>query len=218
MTMPVSISRLHFPVTTLGPGRRLGIWFQGCSIQCRGCISIDTWDKTRGLTTIDSIIDIMKDWIPLTDGFTISGGEPFDQPDALFVLLQELRRRSTGDILVFTGYSYEAVRPLVIKVPGLIDALISDPFELKVPQSLALRGSDNQRLHFLTSLGRTRFAQFERRLEHDDQRLDIMFDDDGGVWFAGIPRRDDFVRLRKLLQDDGHIVLVGQDEASANKD
>ena len=218
MTMPVAISRLHFPVTTLGPGRRLGIWFQGCSIQCRGCISIDTWDKTRGLTTIDSIIDIMKDWIPLTDGFTISGGEPFDQPDALFVLLQELRRRSTGDILVFTGYSYEAVRPLIEKATGLIDALISDPFELKAPQSLALRGSDNQRLHFLTPLGRTRFAQFERPLQHDDQRLDIMFDDDGGVWFAGIPRRDDFVRLRKVLQDDGHIVLIGQDEASATKD
>ena len=40
---PISLSRLHFPVTTLGPGRRIGIWFQGCSIRCPGCISADTW-------------------------------------------------------------------------------------------------------------------------------------------------------------------------------
>ena len=83
MTVPVAISRLHFPVTTLGPGRRLGIWFQGCSIQCRGCISIDTWDKTRGITTIESIIDIMKDWIPLTDGFRQGAPKPlFTLPSA----------------------------------------------------------------------------------------------------------------------------------------
>ncbi|HBO0453660.1 TPA: radical SAM protein, partial [Pseudomonas aeruginosa] len=25
--MELSLSRVHFPVTTLGPGRRLGIWF-----------------------------------------------------------------------------------------------------------------------------------------------------------------------------------------------
>ncbi|MCT5046402.1 radical SAM protein, partial [Pseudomonas aeruginosa] len=27
----------------MGTGRRLGIWFQGCSIRCPGCISADTW-------------------------------------------------------------------------------------------------------------------------------------------------------------------------------
>ena len=37
------------------------------------------------------------------------------------------------------------------------DALITYPFELAVPQTLALRGSDNQWLWFLTALGRKRF-------------------------------------------------------------
>lgn len=42
--MRMILSRLHFPVTTLGPGRRIGVWFQGCSIRCAGCISRDTWE------------------------------------------------------------------------------------------------------------------------------------------------------------------------------
>ena len=46
-TQSVSISRLHFPVTTLGPGHRIGIWFQGCSIRCEGCLSMDTWAPGR---------------------------------------------------------------------------------------------------------------------------------------------------------------------------
>ncbi|WP_461325238.1 4Fe-4S cluster-binding domain-containing protein [Bradyrhizobium diazoefficiens] len=48
MTIRISVSRIHFPVTTLGPGRRLGIWFQGCSIRCPGCISMDTWMEGAG--------------------------------------------------------------------------------------------------------------------------------------------------------------------------
>ncbi|HAU1321526.1 TPA: radical SAM protein, partial [Legionella pneumophila] len=46
--MMIYISRVHFPVTTLGPGHRIGIWFQGCSIRCPGCISTDTWNINKG--------------------------------------------------------------------------------------------------------------------------------------------------------------------------
>lgn len=211
MSISVAISRLHFPVTTLGPGRRVGIWFQGCSIHCPGCISVDTWEVNRGQTTISNLMDAITDWIPSTDGFTISGGEPFDQPVALMALLQELRAKSLADILVFTGYSYEAVRPFILKGLGLIDALISDPFDENASQSLALRGSDNQQLHFLTPLGRSRFAQFERESLPSDLQMDVMFDDDGGVWFAGIPRHGDIINLRRLLSSDGHIISNPKD-------
>ena len=204
----IALSRVHFPVTTLGPGRRIGIWLQGCSIRCKGCVSADTWAQGRGLTSVEAVTRSMRNWIPAAEGITISGGEPFDQPQALRDLLQGLRALTPVDILVFSGYRFEGLAGVLPEFDGLIDALISEPFEQAAPQTLALRGSDNQRLHFLTDLGRARFETFERRLSGDDLRFDVMFDADGQVWLAGIPARGDFARLRKLLKAAGHRVVL----------
>ena len=53
----VGVSRLHFPVTTLGPGRRAAIWLQGCSIHCRGCVSRDTWAPAASMTGTAVVAD-----------------------------------------------------------------------------------------------------------------------------------------------------------------
>jgi len=206
----IAISRIHFPVTTLGPGRRLGIWFQGCSIRCPGCISADTWATGKGGLELTELFRRMEIWLAQAEGITISGGEPFDQADALGALLLGLRERTAADILVYSGYSHEALAPRLAVFEGLIDALITDPFLLDAPQTLPIRGSDNQRLHGLSELGRSRFAGYD-----DPARgkvaFDVMFDDDGTVWLAGIPRRGDFVRLRAQLQGLGHQVMTTED-------
>lgn len=202
--MQLSLSRVHFPVTTLGPGRRLGIWFQGCSIRCPGCISADTWGPGQRRLDIDQLLTQLAPWLREADGITLSGGEPFDQFEALLLLLQGLRRQSPVDILVYSGYPLERLQPQLRKAQGLIDGLISDPYEERLEQSLALRGSDNQRLTLLTPLGHARLASYERPLEAADKALDLMFDANGSVWMAGIPRRDDLLHLRDLLQEQGH--------------
>src|SRR4051794_30769668 len=107
MTANIALSRIHFPLTTLGPGRRIGIWLQGCSIRCPGCISLDTWAKGRGATTVDAVLDSVRPWLAAADGITVSGGEPFDQEAALEALLHGLRARTSADILVFSGYPLE---------------------------------------------------------------------------------------------------------------
>src|SRR5215218_593389 len=88
----IQLNKAHWPVTVLGPGRRIGLWMQGCSIHCPGCVSQDTWpaDPATAIT-----VDALVDWCRTTtgsalDGVTISGGEPFDQPDALLRLLVAL--------------------------------------------------------------------------------------------------------------------------------
>ncbi|WMN20554.1 4Fe-4S single cluster domain-containing protein [Pseudomonas piscis] len=202
--MQLSLSRVHFPVTTLGPGRRLGIWFQGCSIRCPGCISADTWGPGQRRLDIDQLLTQLAPWLREADGITLSGGEPFDQFEALLLLLQGLRRQSPVDILVYSGYPLERLQPQLRKAQGLIDGLISDPYEERLEQSLALRGSDNQRLTLLTPLGHARLASYERPLAAADKALDLMFDANGSVWMAGIPRRDDLLHLRDLLQEQGH--------------
>ena len=56
--MRMRLSRLHHPVTTLGPGRRAGIWFQGCTIRCPGCMSVDTWPRRpERNVTVTSVLD-----------------------------------------------------------------------------------------------------------------------------------------------------------------
>lgn len=206
--MDLSLSRMHFPVTTLGPGRRIGIWFQGCSIRCPGCISADTWGPGHRRLSLEQLIKQITPWLHEAEGITISGGEPFDQLDALRSLLEGLRRLSELDILVYSGYSLEQLDEPLLQTKGLIDVLISDPYIEALSQTIALRGSDNQRLSLLTPLGRARLGQYERLLEPTDKALDLMFDENGSVWMAGIPRRDDLLRLRDLLHEQGHHLQI----------
>ena len=212
MTLPIALSRIHFPVTKLGPGRRVGIWLQGCSIRCPGCISTDTWAQDRGVTVVGEVLQAITPWVPVADGFTISGGEPFDQPVALAALLAGIRALSARDILIFSGHPVEALAPQLASMEGLIDALIADPFDEAAPQTLALRGSDNQRLVPLTALGRERFTGYERRADARERSVDVMFDGNGEIWLAGIPARGDFRRLQQLLQQGGARVAISQDK------
>ena len=99
MTIDVGISRVHFPITALGPGRRIGIWFQGCSIRCSGCMSRDTWELAASRMPVAALLAQIGPWLPQADGVTISGGEPFDQPLALEVLVRGLRASFAKSIL-----------------------------------------------------------------------------------------------------------------------
>lgn len=207
--MRLALSRIHFPITTLGPGRRIGIWFQGCSIRCEGCISRDTWRFREGDVMPDDVIQRLVPWLDDCDGVTISGGEPFDQAAALFELLKVIKaHKSTTNVLVYSGYGLERLDAYQELRTGLIDALITDPYVRDADQTKNLRGSDNQRLHCLTELGEAVFARCERHLSDADKSLDVMFDDDGTVWLAGIPRKGDMTRLAALLRENGHVAHI----------
>lgn len=210
--LKVGISRVHFPVTTLGPGRRLGIWFQGCSLRCEGCISVDTWATARELIPVDQLMIELTSYLPLVDGVTISGGEPFDQFEALLAIVVQLREKTKVDILVYTGYGIEDITDQLQQIKHYIDVLISDPFQRQSSQTLRLRGSDNQRLHCFTSQATEKFAYYQQAVTTEDKVLDVMFDAEGVVWFAGIPKRDDFVKLQTLLKQQGHQLKVTADK------
>lgn len=203
----VSVSRLHFPVTTLGPGRRVGLWLQGCSIRCPGCISVDTWDPGVGTVPVADVFDRLSAFAGEADGLTVSGGEPFDQPDALAAVLAHWRAVAGTPTLVFTGREFGDVRAWLSDHPDLVDALVSGPFRSDVPQTLALRGSDNQRIHALTAAG-TAVLSYDRPAGEADRRLDVGFDEQGHAWFAGIPARGEMARLRRVLTAAGHRVVT----------
>lgn len=194
----VRLSRVHFPVTTLGPGRRVGIWLQGCSIRCPGCISLDTWPATGAVIAVDACVSQLLPWLAEADGVTISGGEPFDQTEGLRELLIRLREMARLDVLVYSGHPMETLAPRLVDFGGLIDALVSDPYLDAAPQTLALRGSDNQRMHLLTELGHQRFGPLQHAMRSGEQ-VDVMVDADGSAWLAGIPSRPAWRRLQATL-------------------
>ena len=208
----LSLSRIHFPVTTLGPGRRVAVWFQGCSVRCVGCVSLDTWAVGRGATTVERAFEAIAPFLAEADGLTVSGGEPFDQPEALAALLRAWRSGHRGDVLVYSGHPLEALEPALSAMRGLVDAVMADPYLVDRPQTLALRGSDNQRLRILTPLGRERLAPCDRPLTEDDRTLDVTFDDTTGeVLMAGIPRHGDMGRLAAVLAAAGHAAVTTDD-------
>lgn len=162
---------------------------------------------------MESLLETISTWLPFADGITISGGEPFDQPDALFELLRWLRANTTADILVYSGYPIEQISMHIERMQGLIDVLISDPFDLEVDQSAPLRGSNNQRLHMLSDMGRERFKQFERPIAEKDKAFDLMLDQSGVLWLAGIPARNDFRRLKDHLEKQHNRIRTTEDTA-----
>jgi anaerobic ribonucleoside-triphosphate reductase activating protein len=200
------LSRLHWPVTALGYGRRIGIWFQGCSIRCPGCCSRDTWDVPSGQAMP---LDAVLDWIAgrpsaEIDGFTISGGEPFDQPEALAALIAALRERHGAgrerDLLVYSGYSWSALRRRHAALLDNLDVLVSGPYRDGRPGA-PLRGSGNQKLHRLSELGRRRYGS-GALAEAGPPRLQADYDG-RTLWMIGVPRPGDLERLAERLAASG---------------
>lgn len=211
----IRINKIHFPVTTLGYGRRICIWTQGCSIRCTGCISRDTWESGPGHEIeVATLVSHLAGWLRDADGVTVSGGEPFDQPEVLGELLREIRRRLAGDILVYSGYSRETLFERHPRILDLVDVLISEPYRADAGQTLTLRGSDNQRIFLLTELARTRYpADIDTRPWQDERHLDLMMDGDN-VWLAGIPRPAAMAQLRSKLLEAGFSARTSEQVAA----
>jgi anaerobic ribonucleoside-triphosphate reductase activating protein len=142
----------------------------------------------------------MVDECSSVDGVTISGGEPFDQADALGMLLEILHQLPSlkgADILVYSGYSLAVLRRSHQGILDMIDALISDPYVESRPTALPWRGSANQRLTLLSEKGKARFA-----VPTPPHHLQVSADG-GRVWIAGIPRRGDLEQFEALLSRSG---------------
>jgi len=89
-----------------GPGFRFAVFTQGCSIRCVGCHNPDTWDPDCGMEiSLDEIIGEMLS-NPLTDGLTLSGGEPFDQA-ADCASLAAAAHENGLNVWTFTGRTFE---------------------------------------------------------------------------------------------------------------
>lgn len=200
------LSRLHFPVRNLGYGTRAGIWFQGCTIHCAGCISVDTWSfREEQRRSIEDVVAWLDALDPPIDGITISGGEPTDQPDALEALLGALAARSAStDVLMYSGRSTEVLQRDFPWLWTRVDVVISEPFDATQMADCALRGSANQRVHLLTDLARRRYPEERIEETYSAQRQQMSINVDGRtIWMVGIPKAGDLAKVERSLARRG---------------
>lgn len=131
-----------------GPGIRLTIFTQGCLFNCPNCHNPQTHDLNGGYEQDISEIIALIEKNPLLDGVTISGGEPFLQPEALLNLVKQIKPLSLS-VMIYSGYTFEQLindetkRALLQEIDYLVDGLFIE--ELKSLE-LLYRGSSNQRL------------------------------------------------------------------------
>ena len=151
----MNVARILYPVEVLGPGKRLGIWVCGCRRGCKGCSNPELWvQKPEYEVTVEDIMSLVSRISDLhkIDGFTISGGEPMDQPEGLSQLITQLSAYSK-DILIYTGYRIDELKKREDPATNIILArtavLIDGEYREEESMDVLLRGSSNQRIHIL---------------------------------------------------------------------
>jgi len=135
-----------------GPGLRCAIYVQGCGFRCEGCHNPGTWDENGGFEMrLDDIISDMRS-NPLTDGLTLTGGEPFDQAAGCITLAAAARSQGLN-VWVYSGSTFEELLektkndPETDRLLRLSDVLVDGRFILsKRTLSRKWYGSENQRV------------------------------------------------------------------------
>ncbi len=180
---------------TLGPGRRLGIWLQGCSIHCKGCIAPENqpFDEEFSMT-IDDLMNEVSNVLHDADGITISGGEPLDQKEALFSLLTELNSQGKHDILLYSGYSKKKVLEIFPELPDMVAALVSEPFVEGAVTSAIWKGSENQIMTVFRKQYSAKYEQWCRTIKRNIQ----LVRKNTGYYLLGIPQQNDLTSMLRM--------------------
>ena len=88
----------------------------------------------------------------MLQGLTISGGEPFCQPEALLPLARGAREQGK-DVTIYSGYTLEQLlemakdHPAILDLLRACDILVDGPYVEQLRDlTLTFRGSSNQRI------------------------------------------------------------------------
>ena len=133
-----------------GPGLRFVVFVQGCPHHCPRCHNPESHDPKGGWSaSVDGIaVQLLSN--PLTDGLTLSGGEPFKQARECLALVAEAFIRGLN-VWCYTGYTFEHLRDHGSDdqkdLLRMLDVLVDGPYKHEERSlSLPWRGSKNQRI------------------------------------------------------------------------
>lgn len=195
------VARILFPVKVLGPGDRIAIWLAGCDHYCKGCSNPELWkqkdEQKISLVSLKKIIQPINENYRI-DGITITGGDPFFQPEALREMLPYLQDISK-DILVYTGYEYEQLVHQYEDILKYVAVLIDGKYIEKNNKGSVLRGSDNQRIIFIDDSIEIYYTEYIKQERSQIQNFTTR----NGIVSVGIHLPEYEVRLKSLTEQKG---------------
>lgn len=180
-----------------GPGLRTAIWTQGCSIRCKGCMIPATWEfSTQQAYRIEDLADRIISNKKI-EGLTILGGEPFDQAEAVYTLIEKIKAKSDLSIMLFTGYTSEYLEKnnlFFSQIKPMLDIFIEGPYvEAQTDFSREWVGSTNQKIHILTD----RYEDVKDKIRKDpnDHKIEVRLAKDGSVNINGMLPKEELIRI-----------------------
>ena len=197
----MNVARILYPIQVLGPGNRIGIWLCGCPHHCEGCSNPELWYTSEEYEIeendlISAIYSISESHV--VDGFTFTGGEPFQQAQSLKKIIEKIKRIST-DILVYSGYTLlelkekkdENIDFILNNVAVLIDGKYINELNSELP----LRGSSNQKIWIFDA----DYEEKYREIMNQPNKIQNFMSKDG-IISVGIHKKGYNEELKKVVK------------------
>lgn len=192
--------RLAQPLQTLGvslhngPGWRLCLWLQGCSLRCtEDCLNPAFLSAEGGYpVSLEALLGCLRALVAShpwpVEGLTVLGGEPTDQLLPVTAMLRAVRAEGLSTML-YTGLTLAALRArygsAATDLLAQLDLLVDGPFlPHRYDEHLPWRGSDNQRVICCTDrYSPSALAAAQRR---QGKAWSVRIDADGAAVITGL--------------------------------
>ena len=204
--MNIRYAHYSFYVENLGPGSRRVLWVQGCCFDCPGCIAEGYHKKEGFVTDVQTLArEFLEAEDPQTEGITLSGGEPFLQPEALTEFVRILKAHRDWGVICYTGFTMEELREREKEIPAVgsllkeCDLLIDGRYVQEKDEGEALKGSSNQKIWCLSERYKD---QIKEVYGNKNRKMSVRFENNRMV-MIGVPDAKDRKRwenLKKTLQ------------------
>lgn len=195
------LNKIQYPLYNLGPGKRIGLWVQGCSLGCDGCISKTLWQKEGGqdidiLALAEEVCLVADSY----DGLTISGGEPFDQYESFISFCAFIKKITQLNIYCFSGYTLKELETKFTDelFKQYLDFLMDGRYSRKKHDNGNVRGSTNQNLY--------RFIDGNPVLQSklfSSNQWSVSVTETNNIFMAGIPKDGELAEIENNFRKIG---------------
>lgn len=194
--LPKLFLRVHhlLPRTRVnGPGQRYLIHVQGCTLNCPGCFNPETHSQEGGwLISVEALLkDIQR--VQGIEGVTLSGGEPLQQPEAVWHLLRALKEQTSLSVMLYSGYELSEIEQMALgrEILQYVDILVDGRYNPSLRREEGLYGSANQLVHLLSD-------RYSREDLQPVGGFELHVNPDGTFFATGFPSPEVLKMLKRV--------------------